>query len=208
MVYDSTVNAFYYYNGTTWAQVGDNLGNHTATQTINLSGYNISNNGTGSGLTLDNSGNEILTGKVTATGATLSGSSSGNAYDYLMKSNAAGDVGSRRGFGALGLNYIIATAGTYPTSGGSSGLYGVTLVGEIKLVAFVGGSALPPTGWALCNGQLLPINQYTSLFALLGTTYGGNGNSNFALPDLRGAVPVGAGTPTAGNAWTAGQLVH
>jgi microcystin-dependent protein len=48
----------------------------------------------------------------------------------------------------------------------------------------------PPKGWALCNGQLLPINQNQALFALLGTTYGGDGRVNFALPDLRGRVAI------------------
>jgi len=50
-----------------------------------------------------------------------------------------------------------------------------------------------PTGWALCNGQLLPISQNTALFSLLGTTYGGDGVSTFALPDLRGRVPISSG---------------
>ncbi|SIO05922.1 Microcystin-dependent protein [Singulisphaera sp. GP187] len=50
-----------------------------------------------------------------------------------------------------------------------------------------------PRGWALCNGQILPISQNTALFSLLGTTYGGNGQSTFALPDLRGRVPINAG---------------
>ena len=50
-----------------------------------------------------------------------------------------------------------------------------------------------PRGWMPLDGRLLPINQYTALFSLLGTTYGGNGFSNFALPDLRGRVPMGAG---------------
>ena len=57
---------------------------------------------------------------------------------------------------------------------------------EIKIVSF----NFPPKGWALCNGQLLPINQNQALFALLGTTYGGNGQTNFALPNLRGRVPL------------------
>ena len=63
---------------------------------------------------------------------------------------------------------------------------------EIRLMSFV----FAPRGWALCNGQLLPINQNQALFALLGTTYGGDGRVNFALPDLRGRSPlhVGAGT--------------
>jgi microcystin-dependent protein len=57
---------------------------------------------------------------------------------------------------------------------------------EIKIVSF----NFPPKGWALCNGQLLPINQNQALFALLGTTYGGNGQTTFALPNLRGRVPI------------------
>ena len=57
---------------------------------------------------------------------------------------------------------------------------------EIRLTSF----AFAPRGWALCNGQLLPINQNQALFALLGTTYGGDGRSNFALPDLRGRAPM------------------
>ena len=60
---------------------------------------------------------------------------------------------------------------------------------EIKIVSF----NFPPKGWALCNGQLLPINQNQALFALLGTVYGGNGQTNFALPNLRGRVPVHEG---------------
>ena len=50
-----------------------------------------------------------------------------------------------------------------------------------------------PKGWAFCNGQLLPINQNQALFSLLGTTYGGNGQTNFALPNLRGRVPIHTG---------------
>jgi microcystin-dependent protein len=50
-----------------------------------------------------------------------------------------------------------------------------------------------PKGWAMCNGQLLPINQNQALFSLLGTTYGGNGQTNFALPDLRGRAPIHVG---------------
>jgi microcystin-dependent protein len=60
---------------------------------------------------------------------------------------------------------------------------------EIKIVSF----NFPPKGWALCNGQFLPINQNQALFALLGTTYGGNGQTTFALPNLRGQVPIHMG---------------
>src|SRR5215211_3505690 len=58
---------------------------------------------------------------------------------------------------------------------------------EIRIFAVTNA---PPKGWALCNGQLLPINQNQALFSLLGTVYGGNGQTTFALPDLRGRVPL------------------
>lgn len=67
---------------------------------------------------------------------------------------------------------------------------------EIRIMAF----NFPPKGWAQCNGQLLPIMQNQALFSLLGTTYGGNGQTNFALPELRGRVPV-----YQGNGITLGQ---
>src|SRR3954468_6315829 len=76
---------------------------------------------------------------------------------------------------------------------------------EIKIMSF----NFAPKGWALCNGQLLPINQNQALFSLLGTTYGGNGQVNFALPDLRGRVPIhtgGSGGHTLGE--RAGQEAH
>jgi microcystin-dependent protein len=60
---------------------------------------------------------------------------------------------------------------------------------EIRIFSF----NFAPKGWALCNGQLLPINQNQALFSLLGTTYGGNGQTNFALPDMRGRVPTHEG---------------
>ena len=62
-------------------------------------------------------------------------------------------------------------------------------VAEIRIVPF----NFPPTGWAMCNGQLMPISQNTALFALLGTTYGGDGKSTFALPDLRGMTAMHPG---------------
>jgi microcystin-dependent protein len=69
-------------------------------------------------------------------------------------------------------------------------------IAEIRLLSF----NFPPKGWALANGQLLPINQNQALFALLGTTYGGDGQVNFALPDLRGRVPMHVG-----NGFTLGE---
>jgi microcystin-dependent protein len=62
-------------------------------------------------------------------------------------------------------------------------------VGEIRAVGF----NFAPTGWATCDGQLLPLSQNTALFSLLGTYYGGDGKSTFALPDLQGSTPIGTG---------------
>jgi len=61
---------------------------------------------------------------------------------------------------------------------------------EIRIMSF----QFAPKGWALCNGQLLPINQNQALFSLLGTTFGGDGRVNFALPDLRGRAPIHVGS--------------
>src|SRR3984893_4080448 len=60
---------------------------------------------------------------------------------------------------------------------------------EIRIMSFV----FPPKGWALCNGQLLPINQNQALFSLLGTTYGGDGRVNFGLPNLQARTPMHMG---------------
>src|SRR5204862_8051499 len=65
-----------------------------------------------------------------------------------------------------------------------------SFLSEIRIMSFV----FAPKGWALCNGQLLPINQNQPLFSLLGTTYGGDGRGNFALPDLRARVPIHVGS--------------
>lgn len=71
---------------------------------------------------------------------------------------------------------------------------------EVRIVGF----NFAPRGWAFCDGQILPINQNQSLYALLGTTYGGDGRTTFALPDLRGRVPIHAGNSN-GNSYTIGQ---
>jgi|GraSoiStandDraft_35_1057300.scaffolds.fasta_scaffold448567_2 microcystin-dependent protein len=76
-------------------------------------------------------------------------------------------------------------------------------IGEVVMYAF----NYPPKTWALCNGQFLPINQNQALFSILGTTYGGNGQTTFALPDLRGKVAMHTGSGhTLGEA--GGQEVH
>ena len=71
---------------------------------------------------------------------------------------------------------------------------------EIRIVGF----NFAPRGWAFCDGQILPINQNQSLYSLMGTTYGGDGRTTFALPDLRGRVPVHVGQST-GSPFTQGQ---
>jgi microcystin-dependent protein len=103
---------------------------------------------------------------------------------------------------SLALNYIIALTGIFPSRDGGSGADPNTpFLGEV--MAFAGDFA--PSGWALCQGQLLPINQNTALFALLGTTYGGNGVTTFALPDLRGRTVLG--TQPVGSTTDIGSLV-
>src|SRR5215216_100944 len=62
-------------------------------------------------------------------------------------------------------------------------------MGEIRMMAFT----YAPKGWAQCNGQVMPINQNQALFSILGTMYGGNGQTTFALPDLRGRTPIHVG---------------
>lgn len=76
-------------------------------------------------------------------------------------------------------------------------------LGELRLFSF----SVIPKGWAQCNGQLLPINQNQALFALLGTMYGGNGQTTFALPNLQGRVPAHAG-PTLTQGQVVGEEIH
>src|SRR5579863_5095748 len=74
---------------------------------------------------------------------------------------------------------------------------------EIRMVSF----NFAPKGWALCNGQLLPINQNQALFSLLGTTYGGDGRSTFALPDFRGRTAMSYGAQPSGPSYPIGTLI-
>lgn len=75
-------------------------------------------------------------------------------------------------------------------------------VAEIRMFGF----NFAPTGWAQCNGQLLPLSQNTALFSLLGTTYGGDGKSTFALPDLQGNVPLQPGQGQGLSLYDLGQM--
>lgn len=113
----------------------------------------------------------------------------------------------------LALNYIIATVGTFPSRNLVSNVGFVEpspvepifqslgldpFLGEISL--FAGNFA--PRGWALAHGQLMPISQYSALFSILGTTFGGDGRTTFGLPDLRGRTPIGDG-----NSYRIGQTL-
>jgi microcystin-dependent protein len=75
-------------------------------------------------------------------------------------------------------------------------------VGEIRMF----GGNFAPLGWAFCDGQILPVSQNDALFSLIGTTYGGDGQSTFALPDLRGRIPVHQGTGPGLSPYAVGQL--
>jgi len=100
---------------------------------------------------------------------------------------------------ALGAG-LLAFSGRDEAKAATSGLD--PFIGELML--FAGNFA--PTGWALCQGQLLSIAQNTALFALIGTTYGGNGQTTFQLPDLRGRVPIGTGQGPGLSSYFLGQL--
>jgi microcystin-dependent protein len=78
---------------------------------------------------------------------------------------------------------------------------GSPFVAEIRVFGF----NFPPTGWAYCSGQLLPISQNTALFSLLGTFYGGDGKSTFALPNLQGNVAIGSGQSQTGSIYDLAQ---
>lgn len=77
-------------------------------------------------------------------------------------------------------------------------------LGEIRLVSW----DFPPKGWAFCRGQLLPINQNQALFSILGTMYGGNGQTNFALPNLQGRSPVHRGDDIPSVGYAGGSATH
>ena len=107
---------------------------------------------------------------------------------------------------SLALNRIIALSGLFPSRNLTSGDTPISALGGLE--PFIGGVSLfagnfAPRGWALTDGRLLDISQNTALFSLLGTTYGGDGRTTFALPDLRWRVPI---HPGAGPGLTPGQL--
>ena len=95
---------------------------------------------------------------------------------------------------SLALNFQFPTVGIFPSRDGNGGSTNDSLLGTLRISA----SPIVPNGFVLAQGQILSIQQNTAIFALLGTTYGGNGQTNFALPDLRGRAPIGAGSVAPG----------
>ncbi len=96
----------------------------------------------------------------------------------------------------LTINFSIALQGIYPSQNADE-----PFLGEIAMYGF----SFAPKGWALCNGQILSVSQNTALFALLGTVYGGNGETTFGLPDLRSRVPMHKGQGSGLSNYTLGQ---
>ena len=163
-----------------------------------LRGRTAVHEGNGPGLTPRNLGSRFGVEDVTLTTNQMPS----HTHDYLLNGPQTTDP---TGGGqphenvqpSLALNYIIAMQGIYPSRSLTLDEPGLELtagmepfLGEISL--FAGNFA--PRGWALCDGQLLPINQNDALFSLLGTIYGGDGRTTFALPDLRGRTPIHPGT--------------
>jgi microcystin-dependent protein len=122
----------------------------------------------------------------------------GNQSDFLVKSNANGQVGFRKGHGAVaGFRYMICEAGIFPFQGMQ--IQADPYVGEVRMCLLLDSTRIP-VGWLLCEGQVLQINQHSALYSLIGSGFGGDGVTTFALPDLRGAAPMGPG-----NGWSFGQ---
>jgi microcystin-dependent protein len=164
------------------------IGTNTPTQKLDVNGNVRANSVISS---------TVSTSSITTTALTITG---GGPIEGDFLKQSAGQVAFRKGYGALGINYIIAVRGFFPTNGGSPDNYDKTLVGEIKL--FSGNFA--PDGWMLCDGQFLSPSAYPALFTIIGTTYGGNGSTTFKLPDLRSAVPVHQST-VPGKTWYLGE---
>ncbi|MCF8378357.1 MAG: tail fiber protein [Bacteroidales bacterium] len=169
LVYVTDDNNFYFYDGFAWQQFS---GGSDSDWNINGNDLVSSLNGN-VGIGQPNPGQKL------------------DVNGTIKGTNFSGD-GSTLTFGAssnvqpsLGISYIIALVGVYPSQNKGLNPY----LGEIAM--FAGNFA--PQGWAFCNGQLLPINQNQALFSLLGTTYGGDGIVTFALPDLRGSAPMHKG---------------
>ncbi len=186
-VFNSTDSSLYLRRDTGWAVLAlrTDITPHNEWSTFDGNIYSAGNRSVGIGTPAPLAKLDV-NGTVRATGITIPGFASLNNF---VISSLTGSLTTRKGFGGLGLNYIICMSGIYPTrdAGGSEIS---AMIGEVKL--FAGNFA--PSGWAICDGSIMPINQNQALFSILGTYYGGDGRTTFALPDLRNATAVGAGS--------------
>lgn len=171
--------------------IGERVGESSHTLTFQeIPAHNhLINSSSATGNSNDPAGNLLASNSagVPAYSATSSG------YQDTMTTPSGGSQPHENMQPYLALNYCIAMSGIFPShskdnaTGGTRG--SDPFLGEIAIVAF----NFAPTGYLQCNGQILPLSQNTALFSLLGTTYGGNGKSTFALPDLRGSVAIHQG---------------
>lgn len=148
----------------------------------NLAGTAVVGAGTGAGLSTYRFGSTRGNNQLTLTTAQLP------SHDHALPGgNSTGLEGGNQPFSnmqsSLAMSRLIAIDGNFPRGAGSS-----TFMGQVSTFA----GTFAPSGWAFADGSLLQISQYSALFSILGTTYGGDGRTTFALPDLRGRVSVGA----------------
>ncbi|MEJ1354924.1 MAG: tail fiber protein [Candidatus Sedimenticola sp. (ex Thyasira tokunagai)] len=156
-----------------------------------LRGRTAIGDGTGSGLTTRHLGDRVGDNNVTVTTSNLA------SHDHLLHpGNSTNPTGGNAPYNnmqaSLGLNYVVAMNGIYPYSGGSGNFSDEPTMGFIDL--FASHDYGTPNNYASADGQLLTIAQNTALFSLFGTTYGGDGRTTFALPDLRGRSAIGVGS--------------
>ena len=171
LVFVTDDNNFYFFDGAAWTQFSGGSDGDWA-----ITGNNMVSQVSGNvGIGVPNPSAKLdVNGTVKGTNFT----GNGNTLTFGANSNMQP---------SLAVSYIISLYGVYPSPSSSKG--SDPYVGEICM--FAGNFA--PQGWAFCNGQLLPIAQNAALFSLIGTYYGGDGITTFALPDLRGRVPIHQG---------------
>jgi trimeric autotransporter adhesin len=168
---------------------------------FSILGTTYGGNGTTNFALPDLNGRTIVGAGADATKSILVGTTTGQDSTTLSLSNLPIPQGGSQPISndqpSIALTYLVSTVGVYPSS--SSQLApDQQYLGEIIAFAGSGGglSGMLNAGWAVANGQLLPINQNSSLFQVIGTTYGGDGTNNFALPDLVGRSVAGTGANT------------
>lgn len=166
LVYVTDDNNFYFFDGVSWKQFSGGSDGDWVVNGNNMSSSVSGNVGIG-----QPNPNQKLDVNGTIKGTNFTGN--GNTLTFGNNSNMQP---------SLAISYIIALVGIFPSQGKGTEPY----LGDIGM--FAGNFA--PQGWAFCNGQILQINQYQALFSILGTTYGGDGEVTFALPDLRGRAPM------------------